>query len=91
MKTKRSFFDEFFEIIGWIRIFLSPFLASLIIAAIVYFGADFMYKNYIAIAFIFIGIIVGIVLANTVYKTKKGTIHFLSGGNFTKNKDSEVQ
>lgn len=91
METKRSFFDEFFEIIGWIRIFLSPFLASLIIAAIVYFGADFMYKNYIAIVIIFIGIIVGIAFANTIYKTQKGTIHFLSRGNSTKSKDSEDQ
>lgn len=74
---KYSLFDYVFEFIGWLQIFASPFLAAVLISALIYFSHPTTVRFLFAIVVLLIGIVVGIVLATKVYKTK-GTIHFVS-------------
>jgi len=76
-RNKMSFFDYATEVIGWLQIVLSPLLAGLTIAAIIYFSNPSTLRLVIAIAVALIGLIVGVVFATRVWK-KKGTIHFVS-------------
>ena len=76
-KYKKSFFDYMTEVIGWLQIFASPFLAGLVIAAIIYFSKSNILRLIIAIGVALIGFIVGIVFATRIWK-KQGTIHFVS-------------
>ena len=77
-KLKANIFEETTEIIGAIQIFLSPFLISLVLAAIIYFSFDSVFATIISILIVIIGILVGIKLASKIYKSKEGTIHFVS-------------
>ncbi len=72
-----SFLDYATEVTGWLQIILSPLLAGLIIAAIIYFSNPSTPRMIIAITVALIGLIVGIIFAIRVWK-KKGTVHFVS-------------
>lgn len=65
------------EIIGWIKIFLSPLFISLAIAAFVYVYFPGTFGFILAVSIVVLGIIVGAILATYIWK-KKGTIAFLS-------------
>ena len=80
MKHKLDFFKGFewiIEAIGWIRIFLSPFLIGCAIAYFIYatFTSDFGLVAASFILVVFIGI--GIGFATKIWR-KTGTITFLS-------------
>ncbi|GGG44411.1 hypothetical protein [Epilithonimonas arachidiradicis] len=75
---KRNIFEESAELVGWVQIFLSPFLISLVLAAIVHFSFDSIFATIISLLLVIIGILVGIKFANKIYKSKQGTIHFVS-------------
>ncbi len=75
---KRNFFEEATEIVGWIEIFLSPFVASCILGGIIYIYFDTVFSIIISILIILIGIFIGIKFATKIYKSEKGTIHFVS-------------
>ncbi|WP_313099696.1 hypothetical protein [Epilithonimonas sp.] len=77
-KQKANIFEETTEIIGAIQIFLSPFLISLVLATIIYFSFDSIFATIISIVIVIIGIIIGIKFASKIYKSKDGTIHFVS-------------
>ncbi|GAB0154876.1 hypothetical protein CHRYSEOSP005_01360 [Chryseobacterium sp. Alg-005] len=77
-KEDQNIFEKFTEAIGGFLIFLSPFLIAVIIAAFIYFPNPNTITLIIAIAIILLGIILGVKLALKIYKTKKGTIHFVS-------------
>ena len=64
-------------IIAWLQIVASPTLFALIISAIIYFKNPTQTNLIIAIAIIFLGLIVGILYANKIWKTK-GTMWFVS-------------
>jgi FtsH-binding integral membrane protein len=80
LKPKFDFFkgfEWFTEAIGWIQIFLSPFLIGCIISFFIYlnFPTPLGLAVSIGIVVIFSGI--GIYFANKIWK-KTGTIAFLS-------------
>jgi hypothetical protein len=71
-------FEWVTEAIGWLQIVASPFLMGLVIGAIIYFPNPTGPRLLIGIAFVLLGLVVGILWANKVWKTKEGTISFLS-------------
>jgi len=75
---KRNIFEETTEIIGWIEIFLSPFLIGLVLATIIYFSFDSILATIISILIAIIGTFFGIKFATKIYNSKEGTIHFVS-------------
>ena len=75
--VKKSLFEYFTEIIGWLQIVASPFLAASVIGAIIYYSKPNTTRLIIAIAIVTIGLIIGIIWATRVWR-KKGTIHFMS-------------
>lgn len=92
-------FEYIIEIIGWLQIVASPLLIGLGIAAFIYFPNPSESTLIIAIIVAIMGLVVGIIWANRIWKTK-GTMWFVSQisatpdlDNFTKketekNKDS---
>lgn len=76
-KTKKSHFEIFTEIMGWLQIFISPFLIGIIIGVIIYVSNPNSTGLFIGIMISVIGFIIGIVWATRVWK-KRGTIHFIS-------------
>jgi len=77
-EQKRNFFEEATEVVGWIEIFLSPFIASCILAGIVYIYFDSIFALIVADLIIIIGIFIAIKFATKIYKSEKGTVHFVS-------------
>ncbi|WP_312822633.1 hypothetical protein [Epilithonimonas sp.] len=75
---KRNIFEETTEIIGWIEIFLSPFLIGLVLATIIYFSFDSIFATIISILITILGTLVGVKIAGKIYNSKEGTIHFVS-------------
>lgn len=73
-----KFLEKITELIGWLQIAASPFLVGLIIGAAVYFSNQTTGNLIIGIGIAFIGLANGILLATRVYKSKKGTVWFLS-------------
>lgn len=72
------FFEKIAEIIGWFFIVASPLTLSLLVAAFIYFSNPSILRLIIAILVILLGIIIGIIWATKVYKSKRGTVGFLS-------------
>ena len=70
-------FNFLLELFGWLKIVASPLLISLIIGGIIYFPNPTQLNLIIAIALIILGLLIGILWANKIWKTK-GTIWFLS-------------
>lgn len=69
--------EWFIEVIGWVRIVLSPTFIGLILAAVCYFKLPQGWHLYAAIPIALTGLLLGIRLANRKWRT--GTINFLSG------------
>jgi len=65
------------EVIGWVRIVLSPLLIGLVIGAIVYFNKQDSLGLFIAITVATSGLVIGIIVATRIWR-KTGTISFLS-------------
>ena len=64
------------EIIAWIQIAASPFLAGLVIGGIVYLAKRDALGLTIAMIIVSTGLIAGIVWATNVWR-KKGTVNFM--------------
>ena len=71
-------FEWLTEAAGWLRIVASPLLIGLGIGAIIYFPDPNRTRLIIGISFVFPGLIVGILWATKIWKSKEGTISFLS-------------
>jgi len=71
-------FEETTEIIGWIQIFLSPFIVGFILAALIYIAFDSVFSLIISALIFITGTVAGIKIANNIYKSKNGTVHFVS-------------
>ncbi|MFC3159918.1 hypothetical protein SAMN05443633_11489 [Chryseobacterium arachidis] len=78
MEDKKNIFEKSVELIGGVQIFLSPFLIGAALSAIVYFPNPNTITLIIAILLFLLGIIIGITLAFKSYKSKEGTIGFIS-------------
>ncbi len=76
-KEKHNTFEKTVESIGWIQIFLSPFIIGLILSAIIYFSNPNNLTFIIAIGILAVGFVIGIKLATKI-KKNEGTINFLS-------------
>jgi cytochrome c biogenesis protein CcdA len=77
-ENKPNIFEKSTEVIGGFQIFLSPLLIGILIAALVYFPNPNNFTLIIAIVIIILGIIIGLLLALKIYKSKEGTINFIS-------------
>lgn len=73
-----KYFELIIEIIGWLQIFLSPFLLGIIIGAFAYFPNQTDINLIIALLISFVGFIGGTILATKKFRRKEGTIRFLS-------------
>ncbi|MGF1565024.1 MAG: hypothetical protein ACFCUH_06630 [Flavobacteriales bacterium] len=71
-------FEYIIEAIGWLQIVASPLLIGLGIGAFIYFPNPTSTRLAIGISVATIGLIIGILLATKIWKTKEGTIWFLS-------------
>ena len=69
--------DKISEILGWLQIVISPFLFGIAIGAFIYFQNQSLTTLIIGISISLVGLIVGILYANKIYKTK-GTLWFVS-------------
>ena len=76
-EEKPNVFEKTTETIGWIQIFLSPFIIGLIIAAIIYFPNPNTFTLIIASAISALGFVIGARFASKIQK-KEGTINFIS-------------
>ena len=76
-KQRRSLFETFLEVLGWLQIFASPFIVGCIIGAVVYFAKSDLIGLILAIAIVLTGIIIGAVWATKVWR-KRGAMHFMS-------------
>lgn len=77
MNNRHRLFETFFEVIGWIRIVLSPIIISLVLGALVYINFENTAGLIVSILLMALGVFLGIRMANRAWK-KKGTISFLS-------------
>lgn len=73
----QKIFEYTTEIIGWLQIVASPLLIGLGIGAFIYFSDPTLLRLIIAIIISVSGLIIGIIWANKIWKTK-GTIWFMS-------------
>lgn len=65
------------EVIGWLQIVASPLLIGLVIGVFIYFPNPTETRLIIAISISIFGLLIGIVWANKIWKTK-GTMWFIS-------------
>ena len=63
MSDKKSAFDYFVEIIGWLRIVSSPLAIALVIAGFVYFPNPGNMRLIIAIVIVIVGLVIGIIVS----------------------------
>lgn len=70
-------FEYTMEVIGWLQIVASPLLIGLGLGAAVYFTNPTLTRLIIALIISVFGLIVGIIWANKIWKTK-GTMWFIS-------------
>ena len=72
-----KFFELFTEIIGWIKIALSPTLLGIFLGFITYYYLPNLMGLILWILISISGLIIGIIWATKKFKTT-GTVHFLS-------------
>ncbi len=72
-----NFFEIIMDIIGWLQIVASPFLIGLGIGVLIYFSNQNNTNLIIAIGLAILGLIIGIIWATKIWKTK-GSMWFVS-------------
>lgn len=77
------------EVLGWLQIVASPLFIGLGIGAFVYFLNPTFTTRLIAISIGFIGLIIGIIWATKIWKTK-GTINFIASIMSTPEQDKHL-
>jgi len=71
-------FELITELIGWLQIAASPLLIGLLIGSVVYFPNQTKTNLIIGICIALLGLVIGVILATKIFKSKNGTIWFLS-------------
>lgn len=84
-----KFFELLTEIIGWVKIALSPTLIGLIIGAIIYGSQQNTLGIVLGAMVCILGLMVGIIWATKIFRSKNGTIHFISRVDATPELDKE--
>lgn len=69
--------NTIFEIIGWLKIVASPVLGGCLVGLVVYLSFPVTWAIVVAAVLILLGLILGIIMANKIYKTQ-GTMNFLA-------------
>ena len=87
---RKTVFELFTEIAGWLQIFASPFLLGLIIGGIVYLSNPTNTRLWISVIIVGLGLLIGIIWATKVWR-KRGTIHFISRIMATPELDSDAE
>jgi hypothetical protein len=71
-------FELITELIGWLQIAASPLLIGLLIGSVIYFPNQTNTSLIIGICIALLGLVIGLILATKIFKSKNGTIWFLS-------------
>lgn len=74
----RNIFEKSAELVGGLQIFLSPFLIGVAISAIIYFSNPNNFTLIVAIVLLLLATGIGIKLATKIYRSKEGSIDFIS-------------
>ncbi len=77
ISEKKSPFDYFLEILGWLQIAASPLAIAILLGGVIFFIRPGRSTLFIAILLVAAGLMIGIVWATRVWR-KKGTINYLS-------------
>lgn len=85
-----KFLETVFEIVGWIQIAISPLLIGAGIGAIIYYRNPTKTTLAAGIGVGILGLLIGILWANKVWRSKKGTINFISKISSTPELDNKV-
>lgn len=88
-ENKETVFEKSVEGIGWIQIFLSPFIVGVVIAAVIYFPNPNNFTLTIAIAIVAVAVFIGVKLASKI-KKNVGTVNFISKTSSTKDLDETI-
>ena len=83
-------FEYMMGIIAWLQIVASPLIIGLGIGAFIYFPNPTLTRLSIAIIISVLGLIIGIVWANRIWKTK-GTLWFISQVSATPDLDNLIE
>ncbi len=81
MKKTTNFFKIFeliTEIFGWLQIMISPTLIGAVLGVVVYFNHQSAIGKVVGISISVLGLLIGIVWATKIFKSKKGTVWFMS-------------
>lgn len=71
-------FELITELIGWLEIMISPTLIGVIIGIIVYLNFPNTTGKVIGISIGILGLLIGVIWATKIFKSKKGTVWFMS-------------
>ncbi|TXF76049.1 hypothetical protein [Chryseobacterium sp.] len=74
---KQTAFEKTTETIGWLRIFLSPFLIGLIISAVIYFSYPNIWTMIASCAVLALSVVLGAKMASNAAK-EHGTMNYIS-------------
>lgn len=88
-ENKPFILDKLIEIIYGVRIFLSPALIGLILGLLVYLYFKNSVGIVLGIVLLISGIIIGLIWANKIYKSKNGTAWYMSRTMATPELDKE--
>lgn len=72
------FFEYIMEAIGWLRIMASPLLIGLGLGAFIYLSNPTHTRLILAVMVASIGFIIGAIWATKIWKSKNGTMWFVS-------------
>lgn len=72
------FFEYITEVIGWLRIMASPLLIGIGLGAFIYLSNPTHTRLILAVIVACIGFIVGAIWATKIWKSKNGTMWFVS-------------
>jgi membrane protein YdbS with pleckstrin-like domain len=70
-------FDKIIELINWIKIFLSPFIISVVAAILLFLSSENYWLQVLSVIIIILGIILGVYFAEKIRK-KQGTERFMA-------------
>lgn len=84
--------ELFIEILGWLRIVVSPTLIGTVIGGVLYLYFKNTTGVYLGVGAVILGLIIGVIWASMTWK-KQGTVNFLSKVNASPelNKDDQSQ
>ena len=89
-EDQQNTFEKATEAVGWFQLFLSPFLAGVIVSAIIYFSNPNTLTLIFAIIIFALGVVIGIKLASKITK-KHGAINFISNTSATPELDKQLK